>query len=312
MYTEHFNLVEQPFSLTPNLQYFCELSNSQDILSTINMCIANGDGFVKIVGEVGVGKTTLCRKLLDSLGEDYVSCYILNPDLNPLTLHKTIAVELGLKVNPKETQHSILRKIYSALLTYHRAGKRVVLIVDEAQILSDKCLESLRLLTNLETETAKLLQVILIGQPELDERLRQRSLRQIQQRITFSFYLGPLSQKEIGYYIASRLVSAGHRTGKLFNEKACRSLYKATQGIPRVLNILCHKSLLAAYASGNPQVTKKAVKRAIEDSSDVLASIHTPGSRWNGLFSTDHLSVATFTIALCAAACTVTYILYHW
>ncbi|GJM07290.1 MAG: general secretion pathway protein GspA [marine bacterium B5-7] len=313
MYLEHFDLAEQPFSLNPDLDYYCDLSNSHDILAAILACLAEGDGFVKIVGEVGVGKTTLCRRLLDSLGDDIVSCYILNPDLNPVTLHKSIATELGIKLASRETQHTVLRKIYATLLTHHRAGKRVVLVVDEAQALSDKCLESLRLLTNLETESSKLLQVVLIGQPELDERLRTRKLRQIQQRIAFNFYLGPLSKTEIGFYVASRLVTAGHRNGQLFDNAACKSLFKATQGVPRVLNILAHKSLLAAYAHGHGQVTKKAVQTAIKDSGAVLASIHhaPEESRWHALWH----HPAVYTAAAClftVGAVFLSQALFHW
>lgn len=266
MYLDYFKFKESPFSLTPNVNFFCQLKGHQEAFNTLLFSLASGEGFIKIIGEVGTGKTLLCRKLLTSLSNDFVTAYIPNPDLTPLELRRAFAREIGIEPALLQDQHELLTVINNHLLELHRAGKHVVLLLDEAQALPQESLEALRLLTNLETESAKLLQVVLFGQPELDERLNQSSLRQLKQRITFSYYLPSLSREDLDAYLFHRLATAGYTYNALFTKKAKDILYKASAGIPRVVNILCHKALLVAFGRGDAQVTHKIMRVAVDDS----------------------------------------------
>src|SRR3989338_6415197 len=196
MYLRYFNMNEFPFMQTPNTRFYCELSSAQEALNVLLFSIQTGEAFVKIVGEVGSGKTLLCRNLLRQLDQNYVSAYIPNPELSVFALRKAIANELGILVQPHMDQQTVMQLITEKLMEYHAHGKRVILVIDEAQVLQEENLETLRLMTNLETESAKLLQIVLLGQPELDQRLNQYKLRQLKQRITFSYYLKPLRRTE--------------------------------------------------------------------------------------------------------------------
>ncbi|TAK74638.1 MAG: AAA family ATPase, partial [Gammaproteobacteria bacterium] len=195
MYQDFFQLEALPFSLTPNPSFFCQLKGHQEALNTLQFCIHSDEGFIKIIGEVGSGKTLLCRKLLENLESEYITAYIPNPDLTPLELRKAFAREIGLDPSLSHDQHELLTVIYQHLISLYAAGKKVILLIDEAQALSDDSLETVRLLTNLETQHSKLLQVVLFGQPELDERLNKPHLRQLKQRITFSYRL-PLMNRD--------------------------------------------------------------------------------------------------------------------
>lgn len=265
MYLEYFKFNELPFGLTPNVGFFCQLKGHQEALNVLLFSLRSGEGFIKIIGEVGLGKTLLCRKLLNSLGDDYVTAYIPNPDLNSLDLRKAIARELGIDFSGSQDQHELLSLLNAKLLELHHVGKRIVVVIDEAQALPLDSLEAVRLLTNLETEKTKLLQVVLFGQPELDRHLNTPNLRQLKQRITFSYYLPLLSAEDMDTYLFHRLAIAGHTTGSLFSKRARKLLYKASKGVPRVINIVCHKALLLAYGCGEPQVTPKMIKYAIRD-----------------------------------------------
>lgn len=265
MYLDHFKLSALPFSLTPNLDFFCQLQGHQGALNTLLFAVRSGEGFIKIVGEVGSGKTTLCRKVLDSLENDFVTAYIPNPDLNPIELRRALLRELGVEPSQIQDKHELLTAINNRLLALHRMGKRIVLLIDEAQALPLESLEGLRLLTNLETEKAKLMQVVLFGQPELDDHLNLDSMRQLKQRISVTYYLPLLTREDMDKYIFHRLAIAGHTVGALFTEKARKKLFKASGGIPRVANILCHKALLVAYGRGEETVTHKIMNDAIKD-----------------------------------------------
>lgn len=270
MYEEYFQLKTTPFSLTPSIQFFCKLDGHQKAFSTLLFCIKSGEGFVKIIGEVGSGKTLLCRKLLENLKEENITtAYIPNPDLSPIELRKAVARELGLDPIQSQDQHELLTAIYHHLASLHIAGKKVVIVIDEAQALSDESLETVRLLTNFETENTKLLQVVLFGQPELDERLNKPHLRQLKQRITFSYRLPLMSRQELDIYLMHRLATAGFTHGHLFTLKARQLLYRASQGVPRLVNILCHKACLVAYGRGEAQVSHHAVKSAIRDTESI-------------------------------------------
>jgi MSHA biogenesis protein MshM len=274
MYLQHFKFNQPPFTLTPNTEFFCELPTHQEALNVLLLSLAQGEGFIKIVGEVGTGKTLLCRILLNTLPEEYVTAYVPNPDQTPDGLRFAVASELGVKPSVAWTEYQLLDAINKRLLDLHREGKKTVLLIDEAQALPDACLEAVRLLTNLETEARKLLQVVLFGQPELDAKLEKVKLRQLKQRITFSYHLQPLAPFEMRQYLTHRLVRAGYTYGStLFTQSAQRKLYRASKGLPRLLNILCHKSLLVAYGKGKAYVNSRAVSRAIADTESV-ARIH--------------------------------------
>ncbi len=269
MYLEHFKLSKPPFSLTPNTSFYCELPTHQEALNTLLLSLNGGEGFIKIVGEVGTGKTLLCRLLLNTLDETYVTAYIPNPDLSAESLRRAVLKELGVEQVEEIPAHSLTDQINQRLLTIHKEGRKVVLLVDEAQTMTESSLEAVRLLTNLETEQAKLLQVVLFGQPELDVKLQALSLRQLKQRITFSYYLKPLKEREMEAYLCHRLATAGYTYGVLFTKRAKKLLYKASGGLPRIMNILCHKAMLAAYGKGDANVNRKAIMKAIKDTESV-------------------------------------------
>ncbi|MDR3477044.1 MAG: AAA family ATPase [Gammaproteobacteria bacterium] len=265
MYLEHFKFTELPFTITPNVDFFCNLKGHHEALNTLLFSLRSGEGFIKIIGEVGAGKTLLCRKVLSSLDSHYFTAYIPNPDLNPVELRKALARELGIEPTALQDQHELLTVINNRLLELHAAGKQIVLLIDEAQALPPESLETLRLLTNLETETTKLLQVVLFGQPELDERLNQTNFRQLKQRISFSYYLPLMSREDLDSYLFHRLATAGYTYGTLFTNKARKALYRASNGVPRLVNILCHKALLAAYGQGENKITHKIIRVAVKD-----------------------------------------------
>lgn len=272
MYLEHFGFKEPPFSLTPDTHFWFDNPSHQEALNVLTMALRSGEGFVKVTGEVGLGKTMLCRKLLNSLGEGFTTAYIPNPHLSPASMRVAFAEELGLEVGGTKTQEQLLRTIAHRLLELARAGQRVVLCLDEAQELPDQTLEAVRLLTNLETEKFKLLQVVLFGQPELERRLAQPHLRQLRQRITFSYELKTLSRDATERYVNHRLRVAGYRGAPLFAPAALDAIYKAADGTPRLVNILCHKALLAAFGPGANQVVRVHARAAIED------TVHADGS----------------------------------
>ncbi len=272
MYQEFFQLQALPFTLTPNPNFYCQLKGHQEAFNILQFCVNSGEGFIKIVGEVGSGKTLLCRKLLESLDNSFVSAYIPNPDLTPVEVRKAFARELGLDPTSWQDQHELLTAIYQHLITLHANGKKVILIVDEAQALTDESLETIRLLTNLETESSKLLQVILFGQPELDERLNKAHLRQLKQRISFTYSLPLMNRLDLDIYIHHRLAVAGYTHGNLFTKKASNLLFKASGGIPRIVNILSHKALLVAYGRGSHQVCHRTMRVAVKDTDSVKST----------------------------------------
>ena len=265
MYEQFYGLKETPFSLTPDTDYFFNYRAHQEALNVLLVALRSGEGFIKVTGEVGTGKTLLCRKLLNTLDERYVTAYIPNPYLDPDSLRKALATELGIVLPGAIDAHALTNLIYERLIELVGEGRRVVLCLDEAQALPDESLEALRLLTNLETQKSKLLQVVLFGQPELDERLKASHLRQLKQRITFSYALTPMDREGVGDYVRHRLLVAGHQGGGLFSDRAIRDLYRASSGIPRLINILSHKSLMAAFGQGARNVVPQHVQLAVTD-----------------------------------------------
>jgi MSHA biogenesis protein MshM len=265
LYLKHFGLIELPFRITPDTSFAYSLQYHQEALNTLLMALNQGEGFVKICGEVGSGKTLLCRRLLQSFDESWVTAYLPNPNLDPDTLFLALAEELSITDAVGLDQYHLVRKINHALLDFARAKKRVVLCIDEAQAMPIETLEALRLLSNLETEKRKLLQIVLFGQPELDQKLRRPEIRQLQQRIAFHYRLRGLQKSEIGDYVAHRLRVAGYRGDGLFTPAALRALHRASGGTPRLINILAHKSLMAVFGEGRPMVRVRHVRLARRD-----------------------------------------------
>ncbi len=286
MYLEQFGLREFPFSLTPDTSFFFACSNYQEALNTLLVAARSGEGFIKIVGEVGNGKTLLCRKFLATLNSDkssttaigtqdsttsaksggkFATAYIPNPYLEPRSLLLALAGEFRIELDSTVDQHQVLRELTLALLNFAREGKRVLVCLDEAQAMPLESLEVLRLLTNLETEKRKLLQVVLFGQPELDERLKHNSVRQLRQRISFQYQLKGLLRSELDRYLRHRLLVAGYKGETLFLPAAVALMHRVTKGTPRLVNIIAHKSLLLAYGEGRKQITAKHVRRAVAD-----------------------------------------------
>ena len=265
MYLEHFGLSELPFGITPDTSYTVVTRSHQEALNTLLVAIGSGEGFIKITGEVGTGKTLLCRRLLQAMPDGALSAYLPNPYLAPRTLLMALAEELSLPVKAETDDYHLLMQINYALLRHAAVVRKVVLCIDEAQAMPLETLESLRLLSNLETEKRKLMQIVLFGQPELDTKLAEPSVRQLRQRIAFHYRLDGLDRQEVGKYLEHRLRVAGYRGEGVFMPRTVRALHRASRGTPRLLNILAHKSLLAAYGEGLGSVKPVHVRRAAAD-----------------------------------------------
>jgi MSHA biogenesis protein MshM len=265
VYQTHFGLRELPFGITPDTSFAYACTTHQEALNTLLVASKNGEGFIKITGEVGTGKTLLCRRFLATLDQNHVSAYIPNPYLEPRSLLLALAEELGVDLPKDADQHQLLKGLMRALLHFARQGKIVVLCLDEAQAMPIETLEALRLLTNLETEKRKLLQVVLFGQPELDHKLARESVRQLRQRITFQYQLKALSRDEVDHYLAHRLRVAGYRGNRLFALPAVRAVHRLSGGVPRLINIVAHKAMLLAFGEGLQQVLPRHVRQAVAD-----------------------------------------------
>lgn len=272
MYLAHFGLREFPFGLTPDTSYFFPGAGSQGALNTLLVALETGEGLIEIVGEVGTGKTLMCRHLLNWLeAEGWAAAYIPNPHLTPAALHQALLAELGGDMK-RGLNYGLTKALEARLLDLAQAGRRAVALIDEAQAIPLESLEALRLVTNLETEKRKLLQIVLFGQPELDQRLADPRVRQIRSRITFHDHLAPLSALETPIYLAHRTRRAG-AADTLFTPEGARLLHRLSRGTPRLLNILAHKALLLAYGEGRPQAGRRHAR---------LAGRDTPGAhlRW--------------------------------
>ncbi|HHQ4702780.1 TPA: MSHA fimbrial biogenesis protein MshM [Aeromonas hydrophila] len=270
MYLNHFGLQEAPFGLTPNTGFYYGLPPHEEALQVLNWALAQGEGFIKVTGEVGTGKTLLCRKLLSELGSEERPvrlAWLPNPHLNPAELRIALALELGLAVRD-QSELDLTDRIHRHLIALHQQGSRVVVLIDEAQALPDETLEAIRLFGNLETESSKLLQIVLFGQPELDARLAKPHLRQLRQRIGFSYCLRPLRFDETRAYLEHRLQISGYRGAPLFGGRALHLLWRASRGIPRLINILAQKCLMLAYGQGARQIDSRLVRLAVRDTDD--------------------------------------------
>lgn len=268
LYLRHFGLQQSPFSLTPNTAFYVDLPQHHEALQVLTTALNAGEGFIKVTGEVGTGKTMLCRKLMNEAPEDWVIAYIPDPYLTPLELRWALACELGLKQSEHIDNQQLVQLLQHRLVALATEGKRVALIIDEAQALPDDTLEALRLLTNLETEQRKLLQVVLFGQPELDKRLASYKFRQLRQRVSFSYFLRGMSYYEVQEYINTRIDIAGVRQ-PLFSPAALKAVWKYSRGIPRLVNVLSHKGLMLAFGENKLQVDSKHLRYAAKDTEDV-------------------------------------------
>ena len=262
MYQKYYGFREQPFSITPDPRFLYLSPTHMDALQHLRYGVEQKKGFIVLTGEVGCGKTTVCRRLLGELDPArYDTALILNPRLSETQLLRAILTELGEK-KPGKTRVEMTDKLNALLLDRVGRGKDVVLIIDESQNLSFDTIEHLRLLSNLETDTQKLLQIILIGQPELAQMLKQERLRQLRQRVQVFYELKPLNLDEVSTYIHHRVSLAGNGGRPLFTPRACKSIYKASKGIPRIINQLCDKALLSAYVRNADSVTWWDARRA--------------------------------------------------
>lgn len=265
-YLAHFGLREAPFGLTPDTQFAFGTRAHVEAVNTLLVALNGGEGFVKIVGEVGTGKTLLCRRLLKALHGRAVTAYVPNPRLSPTELLVALAEEFQLPLEGKGNAHLLTKFLSDALLEFARLGRGVVVCIDEAQALPRESLETLRLLSNLETEKRKLMQIVLFGQPELDENLEDPAIRQLKQRITFHYHLDVLQPDELPLYLAHRMGVAGASPGAdWFCRRAIHLLYEASRGTPRLVNILANKALMAAYGEGVGQVKRRHVQAAARD-----------------------------------------------
>lgn len=264
VYLEYYGLKEAPFNITPNPRFLFFSAKHREAFNHLLYGVRERKGFVQLTGEVGAGKTTLCRALLDQLGDNFSTALILNPVLDADQLVKAIAMELGLNVKGMDRLETIA-EINHFLLQQMEQGRDTVLIIDEAQDLTPALLEQVRLLSNLETDERKLLQIILMGQPELRDRLNEHSLRQLRQRITVRFHLAPLKRAEVAQYIQHRLQISGANGAPYFTVPAIWRIFYYSKGIPRLINTLCDKCLLAGFVKQRDKIDFRMVGTAIRE-----------------------------------------------
>jgi len=274
MYLAHFGLKQMPFGITPDTRFIYPSASHLEALNLLHCALASGEGFVKIVGEIGTGKTLLCRNFLAEIGTEWKAAYLPNPQMEPRAFLREVADDLGTAEGDPDAAH-VVKRINRRLLDLARSGKKVLLCIDEAQTMPRLTLESLRLLSNLETEKRKLLHIVLFGQPELDEMLAAHSVRQLKQRIAFHHRLRKLENEEIACYVEQRLRIAGYGGAPIFSAAAVRALTYHSGGAPRLVNILAHKSLIAAFGKGLSSVMPQHVRAAAQDTDGAIQ-----GRKW--------------------------------
>ncbi|MEN8161162.1 MAG: AAA family ATPase, partial [Myxococcota bacterium] len=282
MYTEFYGLREKPFSLSPDPRFLFLSASHREALAHLLYGIEQGEGFIAITGEVGTGKTTLCRTLLQRLEPGSEIAFLFNPQLSGLELLQAITAEFGLPVEG-QSRRELMAQLNDFLLTKKQEGRRVLLLIDEAQNLDSEALEQVRLLSNLETDTQKLIQIVLIGQPELDAMLESPHLRQLRQRISVRWRLSPLSASETRDYVRHRLRVAAGKPVDVFTEMALREVHRRSTGIPRIVNRLCDRALLAGYSDGSREIGLAAVaqaQRELEGGGEEPRSAGIGGERW--------------------------------
>ncbi len=283
MYYEHFGLNQAPFKITPNTDFFFGGGNRGPILEALIYAVTHGEGIIKVSGEVGSGKTMLCNMLMQRLPDNVETVYLANPSVSPAEILHAIAFELHLEIDRQATRLEVMQAVQAYLLKRHADGKRVVIFVEESQGMPLATLEEMRLLSNLETKNDKLLQIVLFGQPELDENLRLPNIRQLRERITHSFGLAPLTVAEVREYLMFRLRAAGYHGPDLFADNVVKLIARASGGLTRRINLITDKTLLAAFSENTHTIKARHVEAALKDSefSQIAAS---PAPAWRGLW----------------------------
>ncbi len=276
MYTEHFGLAQAPFKITPNTAFFFPGGNRGPILDALVYAITQGEGIIKVTGEVGSGKTMLCRMLETSLPDTVDTVYLANPSVAPGEILHAIAFDLHLNVTADASRLQVMQQLQDHLLQKHAEGRQVVIFVEEAQATPIPTLEEIRLLSNLETEHHKLMQIVLFGQPELDETLADPSIRQLKERITNSFRLDPLNTTDIRAYLNFRMRQAGYKGPDVFTSSAIREITRASLGLTRRINIIADKALLAAYTERSHEITARHILAAAKDAEFIDFVPHKP------------------------------------
>jgi general secretion pathway protein A len=265
MYKEFFGLKENPFNVTSDPGFLFFSRAHREAFSHLIYGIKEKKGFLEITGEIGAGKTTLCRALLNQFDKNTKTAFLFNSTLPESQLLKSILDDLGIQTEKKMNRFALLKQLNEFLLNELAQGNNVVLIIDEAQNLRPKVLEEIRMLSNLETEKEKLIQIILVGQPELKERLNSPELSQLRQRIAVRFHITPLEEDEIGQYIYHRLRVAGAEGTVTFSDEAIEAIFKYSSGIPRLINMVCDRALLLAWALETRDITDSIVSRSIQE-----------------------------------------------
>ncbi len=265
LYLDHFGLGEPPFRITPHADFFFDGADRGATLEGLLYAILHDEGIVKVSGEIGSGKTTLCRVLMERLPREVETVFLANPSYSRTEILHAIAEELG-RPATSEPAASALRDLQAKLIELYASGKRVVVMIDEAHAMPEDTLEQVRLLSNLESSRHKLLQIVLFGQPELDEALNKPTMRQLKDRITHSFRTRPLAVDEAAKYVSFRMRAAGYKGPEVFSAAAIAMIARASSGLTRRINVLCDKSLLAAFAANSHAVTPREVRAAIADS----------------------------------------------
>lgn len=266
MYLEHWGLSQPPFRITPDTGQFFDGALRGSILQAVEYAILNGEGIIKVVGEVGTGKTMLCRLLEERLSGRLEIVYLGNPSLSPTDILHAIAMEMGLAIPGEATHPQLIQLLHRALLERHARGRQVVVFIEEAQGMPIETLEEIRLLSNLETSRHKLLQLVLFGQPELDQNLSLPEIRQLKERITQNFQLPPFRHRDVAAYLCFRMRNVGYRGPEIFHRSAVRAITRASRGLVRRVSILADKSLLAAFSQGSHLVKARHVRAATADS----------------------------------------------
>jgi len=263
MYLEFYGLKEYPFNITPDPRFLYLAPHHKEAYDHLMYGINNRKGFIELTGEVGSGKTTLCRAVLSNLGKDVETALILNPCLSETQLLRAMLNDFGLEVRGRD-RLAYIEKLNEFLLQKNREGTNVALVIDEAQDLSPQVMEQIRLLSNLETDQQKLIQIVLCGQPELKARLARPDLRQLRQRITVRYHIPPLSMEDTSMYIKHRLWVAGSDGSVVFDPGAVREVYRYSKGGPRLINAVCDNALLAGYVTQTRVIDVRCVRKAVE------------------------------------------------
>lgn len=268
MYIQHFGLAQYPFSLTPNTRYFLKLPSHQQMFNLFLAALDGEANFAKITGEVGTGKTMLCRIVLNSLKlhkNRYVTAFIPHPVLSAEGIVHAIAEELAIERSSNLSYYQLLKVVTEAIIDISNENKSVILFIDEAQAMPEETLEAVHLLTNIKTRNRNPLQLILFGQPELDQLLDRPMLNQLKQDMSFSFELPALDREGVEAYVGHRLRKAGYSGSQPFSTAALNLLFRGSQGVPRLINVLCHKAMMAAFGKGEQYIDEQYIATAIDD-----------------------------------------------